>query len=54
MEKFLRAYVKMHAECMDIKLNNKKLAQIVNNLMNEDYIWEVLDSAIGNELENLE
>lgn len=51
MEKFLRDYVKMYTESNGIKLTNASLTTIVNNLMEEDEIWDTLDSYITNYLD---
>ena len=53
MERFLKEYVKAHAETLDIELSRKQLHEIVNRLECEDEIWETLDSYITEELENL-
>ena len=54
MEEFLRSYVRMMAETMEIKLTRKQLQTIVHNLECEDEIWETLDSYIQDELEDVE
>ena len=54
MEKFLKDYVKMYAEASEVKLNRAQVQQIVNNLMNNDVVWEVLDEHIRYEFEEME
>lgn len=46
MEKFLKDYVKMFAECNDDELTKQQISQIVNSLMMEDEIWDTLDHYI--------
>ena len=47
MEKFLKDYVKMYAETCEVKLNKTQLQNIVNNLMEEDELWDTVDSFIS-------
>ena len=53
MERYLREYVKEVAEGMDIKLTSTQTKAIVNKLECDDYIWEVLDSAIADAIEEV-
>jgi hypothetical protein len=50
MERFLKDYVDMMADANDIKLTKKQLENIVNNLMNDDYLWETVDDAVCEEI----
>jgi hypothetical protein len=50
MEEFLRDYVQMIAEQQDIELDEARMLEIVNNLMDEDEIWNALDSHVNDEL----
>lgn len=54
MEKFLKDYVKMYANANGSNLSKKQLQEIVNSLMNEEEIWNTLDSYIYNYLEELD
>jgi len=52
MEEFLTDYVTMHAEAMGIEnISKSKISTIVHNLMNDDHVWEELDSSIQNQLQ---
>ena len=53
MEKFLKDYVKMMAEEKAAKLSKDEIKTIVNNLMDEDEIWDVLDSYVNAEIEEI-
>ena len=52
MEEFLRDYVQMIAEQQDIELDEARMLEIVNNLMDEDEIWNALDGHINDEFNN--
>lgn len=52
MEKFLRDYVKMYAETGDIELDEDRLNEIVNNLMDNDELWDTFDSYVYEELKD--
>ena len=54
MEKFLNDYVQMMAEAQEIELDESTLQTIVNNLMESEVIWDVLDGHINNEFDNME
>ena len=54
MEKFLNDYVQMMAEAQEIELDESTLQSIVNNLMESEVIWDVLDEHINNEFDNME
>ena len=54
MEKFLKDYVQMYAESSEVDINRAQVATIVNRLMNEDDIWDTLDSYISDYLEEME
>lgn len=55
MEKFLKDYVQMISEeHTGERLNKNKLQDIVNSLMDEDEIWDVLDSYIYEYLDDAE
>lgn len=51
MEEFLKSYVQMIAEARDMKLSESQLHLIVNNLQEDDEIWDLLDSKINYELD---
>ena len=50
MEEFLKDYVEMIADTNEIKLNKTQMQTIVNNLRQEDEIWDVLDSYVTEEI----
>ena len=50
MKKFLENYVQMMADANEIKLNKDQMQTIVNNLRQEDEIWDVLDSYVMEEI----
>lgn len=54
MEEFLNDYVQMMAEAQEIELNDLELQTIVNNLMENEVIWDVLDEHINNEFDDME
>lgn len=54
MEKFLKDYVKMYVETAEIELTKDQLASIVNRIMEEDDIWDTMDSYIADYLEEME
>jgi len=54
MEKFLKDYVKMYVETAEIELTKDQLASIVNRIMEEDDIWDTMDSYITDYLEEME
>ena len=53
MENFIKDYVEMIAESQEINLTEKQINKIVNNLMNEDEIWDMFDTYINEEIKNL-
>ena len=50
MKEFLENYVQMMADANEIKLNKEQMQTIVNNLHQEDEIWDVLDSYVMEEI----
>lgn len=54
MERFLKDYVKMYAESSEVDLNKDQVTSIVNRLMEEDEIWDTLDSYISDYFEEME
>lgn len=54
MEKFLKDYVKMYVETAEIELTKDQLTSIVNRIMEEDDIWDTMDSYITDYLEEME
>lgn len=54
MEEFLNDYVQMMAEAQEIELNDSELQTIVNNLMENEVIWDVLDEHINDEFDDME
>lgn len=53
MEKFLKDYVKSYIQVSGDELTKEQLQNIVNNLMNNDELWDTFDSFIYDELDNL-
>ena len=51
MEEFLKDYVQMIAEVRGLKLNGLQLQTIVNNLRNDDSLWDTFDSYINDEID---
>lgn len=51
MEEFLKDYVQMIAEVRGLKLNGSQLQTIVNNLRNDDSLWDMFDSCINDEID---
>lgn len=51
MEEFLNDYVQMIAEVRGMTLTPDQLQLIVNNLREDDEIWDLLDSKINYELD---
>lgn len=54
MENFLLNYVEQLAEASDKKLDQDQRCEIVNNLMNNEELWDTIDSFIYDELDNIE
>ena len=54
MEEFLNGYVQMMAEAQEIELDESTLQEIVNNLMENEVIWDVLDEHINYEFDDME
>ena len=54
MEDFLKDYVEMMAETREIEVSSIQLQEIVNNLMDNEMIWDILDEQVNCELEELE
>ena len=54
MEKFLKDYVQMMAEVDGINIDDNQLQDIVNNLMDCEVIWDVLDEHINYEFDEME
>lgn len=54
MKEFLEDYVQMMAEADDIKLTKTQLKTIVNNLMEANVIWDILDEHINYEFDDME
>ena len=50
MEEFLTDYVEMMADANEIELNKTQMQSIVNNLRQEDEIWDILDSYVTEEI----
>ena len=50
MEEFLKDYVEMIADVNKITLSKTQMQTIVNNLRQEDEIWDVLDSYVTEEI----
>ncbi len=53
MEKFLKDYVKMFAECNDEKLSKKEIEIIVKRLQDTDEIWTTLEHYVDNYIGDL-
>lgn len=54
MEKFLKSYVKMMAESREQKLSRDDIQEIVEDLMNNDEMWDTFDSFICDTLDSYE
>lgn len=54
MENFLNDYVQMIAETREIEISDDQLQKIVNNLMDSEVIWDVLDEHVNYELDEME
>lgn len=54
MENFLLNYVENLAEAKEIELTKDQLCEVVNNLMDNDELWDTFDSFIHDELEEYE
>lgn len=54
MENFLLNYVEQLAEASDKKLDQDQRCEIVNNLMDNEELWDTIDSFIYDELDNIE
>lgn len=52
MEEFLEDYVQMIAEAQELELNPQQVASIVNNLRNDDSLWDTFDSYVRDEIES--
>ena len=51
MERFLKDYVQMIAEVRGLKLNGSQLQTIVNNLRNDDSLWDIFDSYVNDKID---
>ena len=54
MEEFLKDYVQMMAEVNGVNIDDTQLQEIVNNLMDCEVIWDVLDEHINYEFDEME
>lgn len=54
MEKFLKNYVKMMANSREQELSRDSLQEIVNDLMDNDELWDTFDSFIYDILDSYE
>jgi hypothetical protein len=50
MEDFIKEYINDITEENDIKLTAKQFEQIYHNILDNDYIWDVLDEIIREEI----
>jgi hypothetical protein len=53
MERFLREYIKDMAEAMGVKLTQKQMHTVLNNIERDEVVWDVLDEHIKNEIEEM-
>lgn len=51
MKEFLTDYVQMIAEARDIELNDSQLQVIVNNLREDESLWDMFDSYVNDEID---
>ena len=51
MEEFLKDYVQMIAEARNIELNGLELQRIVNNLRENEELWDMFDSYVNDEID---
>ena len=51
MEEFLKDYVQMIAEVRGLELNGSQLQTIVNNLRNDDSLWDIFDDYVNDEID---
>ena len=51
MEKFLKDYVQMIAEASELELNNSQIKRIVNNLRENEELWDMFDSYVNDEID---
>ena len=54
MEKFLREQIEMVAEVRDIELTKKDIIDIVEDLMNNDELWDTFNSYLMDALDSYE
>ena len=47
IEEFFKWYIKDFAECMDIKITDKEVYQISKELIENDELFETIDSEIN-------
>ncbi len=52
MKRFLTSYVKMLLEAREMKLDNEEIQLIVNDLMEDDELWDTFDHYINDYLDN--
>ena len=51
MKEFLKDYVQMIAEVRNTKLNKSQLQTIVNNLREDDSLWDIFDSYVNDKID---
>ena len=51
MEEFLTDYVEMIAEARELELNNSQIKRIVNNLRDDESLWDIFDSYVNDEID---
>lgn len=51
MKEFLKDYVQMTAEVRGLELNESQLQTIVNNLRENDSLWDIFDSYVNDEID---
>lgn len=51
MEEFLKDYVQIMAEVREIELNDSQLQVIVNNLREDESLWDIFDSYVNDEID---
>lgn len=51
MEEFLTDYVEMIAEARELELNSSQIKRIVNNLRDDELLWDMFDSYVNDEID---
>ena len=54
MEDFLTDYVEMMADAKDMELTPDQIQDIVNNLQDNEELWDIFDGYVSDQLDILE